>query len=138
MKLNFIFKKTSIDTMASQKSSTLRHQIYNYLETKLPCTKQTILMRAKKIRIQKEENKTGVILRRLKIAVDAVMPQELTRHEEECKRVIERREALAIIGSTDNPEHLLKMPKKRFPWTETTKFVHNTLCYIFLFNPLMF
>lgn len=118
-----LYDSNRIDTLASQKSATLRNQIFGYLETKLPCTKQTIAMRAKKIRNQREDLKVGVVLRRLKVAVDAVMPDVLISHEDECKRVIERREAFAIIGGPDNPEQLIKMPKKRFPWTETTKYV---------------
>lgn len=131
-----------IDSLASQKSATLRNQIFGYLETKLPCTKQTISMRAKKLRNQQEELRIGAVLRRLKIAVDTVMPNALIAHEDECKRVIERREAFAIIGGPDNPEQLIKMPKKRFPWTETIQYVIVTdvggeFCFEIV-NPFIF
>lgn len=113
--------------MARAKGPNVRHQIYNYLEVHLPCTKQTILMRAKKIRIQKEENKTNKILTKLKLAVDGVMPEYQQMYDIECKRISELRAATASQNGTSNggdkTEINFKMPRKRFTWAEGTRLV---------------
>lgn len=115
-----------IDTAARNVSGTARNTIYNYLEHYLPCTKQTLQMRAKKCRLQREEAKTQKIVRQLRVAVNGVMPQVMAAYEVECKRISDLR---AEAARADNREQLaaLKAPKRRFVWTETTRALNEQL-----------
>lgn len=112
-----------IDTAARASGGTIRNQIYNYLEVYLPCTKQTILMRAKKIRLQREEAKTERVLKQLKVVVDALMPETLANHEAECKRISDLRTSASLLNikSGGKSDQILKNPKRRFPWSEQTR-----------------
>lgn len=115
-----------IDTAARSVGGTARNTIYNYLEHYLPCTKQTLQMRAKKCRLQREEAKTQKIVRLLRSAVDAVMPQVMAAYEVECKRISDLR---AEAARADNREQLaaLKAPKRRFVWTDFTRQLNEQL-----------
>lgn len=115
-----------IDTAARAVGGTVRNTIYNYLEHYLPCTKQTLQMRAKKCRLQREEAKTHKIVRQLRAAVEATMPQVMAAYEVECKRISDLR---ADAVRADNREQLaaLKAPKRRFVWTEATRALNAEL-----------
>lgn len=79
-------------------------------------------MRAKKIRLQREEAKTERILKQLKVVVDAIMPETIARHEAECKRISDLRTAsLMNIKSGGKSDQNFKNPKRRFPWSEQTR-----------------
>lgn len=97
------------------KGGAVRNQVYTYLEKYLPCTKQTILIRAKKIRSQKEEAKTNKIVKKLKMAVNSVMQDLLNNYESECKLAST---ALTNGGKSEQP---IKNPKKKFLWTDVTR-----------------
>lgn len=79
-------------------------------------------MRAKKIRLQREEAKTERILKQLKVVVDAIMPETIANHEAECKRISDLRTASMVnIKSGGKSDQNLKNPKRRFPWSEQTR-----------------
>ncbi|KAJ6638401.1 Secretion-regulating guanine nucleotide exchange factor [Pseudolycoriella hygida] len=120
---NLLFE---IDTAARLKGGVARNQIYNYLEKYLPCTKQTILTRVKKIRSQKEDAKTNKIVKKLKMAVGNVMPNLLSNYEKECERVNELKASNVSVNGGKS-EQTIKNPKKKFLWTDTTR---NILCDI--------
>lgn len=109
-----------IDTAARAKGGAVRNQIYTYLEKYLPCTKQTILIRAKKIRSQKEEAKANKIVKKLKMAVGNVMPDLLSNYENECKIVNELKASNALMNGGKS-EQSIKNPKKKFLWTDVTR-----------------
>lgn len=112
-----------IDTAARMKGGAVRNQVYNYLEKYLPCTKQTIMIRAKKIRSQKEEAKTNKILKKLKVAVGNVMPDLLISYEKECELVNDLKASNLSVNGGGKSEQSIKNPKKKFLWTDTTRYV---------------
>lgn len=119
----FLFSvyRNRIDTLARSVGGVARNSIYNYLERFLPCTKQTMQIRAKKCRVQREEAKTNKVVRQLQAAVNAVMPDVLADHEAECQRIAELRAKATRNGDSKDSIAALKMPKRRFPWNETTR-----------------
>lgn len=70
---------------------SVRNQVYSYLEHFLPCTKQTLLVRAKKIRISQEERKMSGALNKFKKIIDEMVPQMVKNYEAECVKVVEMR-----------------------------------------------
>lgn len=110
-----------IDISARAVSGTVRNSIYNYLEQFLPCTKQTMQMRAKKCRIQREEAKTGRVVKRLKFAIDAVMPELQANYGAECQRITEMRAEAERSGQSKEAIAALKIPKRRFLWNNVTR-----------------
>lgn len=70
---------------------SVRNQVYSYLEHFLPCTKQTLLVRAKKIRISQEEIKMNRASNKFKKIIDEMVPQMVKNYEAECVKVVEMR-----------------------------------------------
>lgn len=119
--LNMSVFNHRIDLSSRSASGTVRNSIYNYLEQFLPCTKQTMQMRAKKCRIQREEAKTGRVVKRLKFAIDAVMPELQASYGAECQRITELRAEAERSGESKEAMAVLKMPRKRFMWNNVTR-----------------
>lgn len=97
-------------------------------------------MRAKKIRLQREEAKTERILKQLKVVVDAIMPETIANHEAECKRISDLRQAASLVNikSGGKSDQNLKNPKRRFPWSEQTRLVFlRNVCSLIL-TPFIF
>lgn len=78
-------------------------------------------MRAKKCRIQREEAKTGRVVKRLKFAVDSMLPELQATYETECQRITELRAEAEKSGESQDAIALLKMPKRRFVWNHVTR-----------------
>lgn len=102
------------------KGGVVRNQIYTFLEKYLPCTKQTLLIRAKKIRSQKEEAKTNKIVKKLKMAVGNVIPDLLSSYEKECELVNDLKASTVQVNGGKS-EQTIKNPKKKFLWTDATR-----------------
>lgn len=78
------------------------------------------MVRAKKIRCQREEAKTTRVVKKLGMAVSNIMPDLLTSYGKECELVNDLKASnLAVNGGKS--EHTLKNPKKKFVWTEGTR-----------------
>lgn len=95
--------------------------IYKYLAPHLGCSIQTITNKAKKLRVEKEEQKLKPLFDRLKSEIDAVMPSALEQYELSCKRVAEQRVAAAANKETDKPEQTIKNPRRKFPWNASLR-----------------
>lgn len=78
-------------------------------------------MRAKKFRIQREEAKTARIVKRLKMAIDAAMPDVEAKYGTECQRIIELRAEAERNGESKEAIAMLKMPKRTFQWNSVTR-----------------
>lgn len=70
---------------------SVRNQVYSYLEHFLPCTKQTLLVRAKKMRITQEEIKMNKASNKFKKIIDEMVPQMVKNYEVECVKIVEMR-----------------------------------------------
>lgn len=122
-KINFFDSRVSelllkIDNEARMCGSTSRNQLYSYLECFLPCTKQTLLSRSKKLRLKQDEVKLNKACSNLKKEVDELAPSVLKSYTEECAKVTHIRSKMTIDEKLNN---LPKMPRRRFPWNETIR-----------------
>ncbi|XP_069129047.1 ubinuclein-1-like isoform X2 [Argopecten irradians] len=124
-----------------------RTTIYAHLASFLPCGKETLQKRAKKLRISQQDDVVREPLQKLRDAVNAVMPSMWKRHEEEYQSwVKQKREAEAAEGnkevekekeekeknnSDDSDEEKgpeatggkkrTNGPRKKFEWTENIR-----------------
>lgn len=99
-----------------------RNSIYNYLEFKLPFTKQTILTKLRKGRTEKEETKRNRALHKLKSLLQTQMPPILKEFEKNLKHIAD----LKTSGMT---EIQIKTPRKRYHWDETSRYVKKNLVF---------
>ncbi|XP_078603462.1 uncharacterized protein LOC144877419 [Branchiostoma floridae x Branchiostoma japonicum] len=121
-----------------------RSGVFAHLAAHLPCTKDTLLKRAKKLRHSELDSQLREPLFRLREAIGKVMPEQIRRHQEECKiatqakieQIQESQQSLHKDGEQENPgstsdedEEGTKnsldnikikrssMPRRKFEWT---------------------
>ncbi|XP_035681745.1 LOW QUALITY PROTEIN: ubinuclein-1-like [Branchiostoma floridae] len=123
-----------------------RSGVFAHLAAHLPCTKDTLLKRAKKLRHSELDSQLREPLFRLREAIGKVMPEQIRRHQEECKiatqakieQIQESQQSLHKDGEQENPagstsdedEEGTKnsldnikikrssMPRRKFEWTD--------------------
>ncbi|XP_069687198.1 ubinuclein-1-like isoform X3 [Periplaneta americana] len=114
-----------------------RQAVYGHLASYLPCTKDTLIKRAKKLLIKAEEDKILEAMRKLKNAVDRMMPLVLENYSKQCQRAAEEKSVDELpspssdseIGEGENKIAVQKskVPRRRFPWTPE---IRSLLCEV--------
>ncbi|XP_070196870.1 ubinuclein-1-like isoform X2 [Littorina saxatilis] len=122
-----------------------RKAIYAHLADHLPCGKETLIKRAKKLRESQQDDQLKLPIQRLKEEIDKVMPglqelheQEVARSRQEFKDKLEesQREEGGNTESDDDNKSILpegqsrkgnRDPRKKFKWTSEIK---SLLCQI--------
>lgn len=79
------------------------------------------MVRAKKIRSQKEEAKTNKIVKKLKMAVGSMMPDLLSSYEKGCELVNDLKASTVSSINGGKSEQPIRNPKKKFLWTDVTR-----------------
>ncbi|XP_053699162.1 yemanuclein isoform X2 [Sabethes cyaneus] len=106
-----------IDVSSRMCGGSARNAIYKHLELHLQVSRQTLMVKIKKIRIRKEDNKVKKALNKLEDVVTELMPKVLTNYENERQKAIELRNAQPT--TSENSEKTdIKYPKKKFPWND--------------------
>nr|CAD7394971.1 unnamed protein product [Timema cristinae] len=98
-------------------STSSRQAVYGHLASYLPCTKDTLMKRAKKLLLEHEEEKIKAPLRKLKDAIDHMMPLVLESYSKECQKAVEEKSTEDCSSPGDDLVNKSKVPKRRFPWT---------------------
>lgn len=114
-----------------------RQAVYGYLATYLPCTKDTLIKRAKKLLIKTEEDKMHEPMRQLKSVIDRMMPSVLENYSKECQRAAEEKSIEELpspssdseVGESDTKAAVQKskVPRRKFPFTHE---VRSLLCEV--------
>lgn len=86
----------------------------------MPCTKQTIIGRIKKHRIEKEEQKVIDTLSKLEEAVQVAMPPAIEGHKERTDRLRQEYDKRKLSG--EKIETQFRSPRKKFPWTPAIRY----------------
>ncbi|XP_046477089.1 ubinuclein-1 isoform X1 [Neodiprion pinetum] len=123
-------------------SAGVRLLTYAHLAHFLPCSKPTLVNRAKKLYLQNVEDKVKAPIERLKAAIDRIMPSVLVKYTRDCQRVSDENPQLyweiyrycwGVEGSPSDVEssdgedsgnkssEKSKVPQRRFPWSDETK-----------------
>ncbi|XP_025265547.1 ubinuclein-1 isoform X2 [Camponotus floridanus] len=109
---------------------SIRLQTYGHLVRFLPCSKITLLSRAKKLYLKDAEYRVNEPMQKLKALIDNVMPSVMDKYMKECQKVADEKgfegspadaeSSDEEDGSSKNTEKP-KIPRKRFPWTDEAK-----------------
>ncbi|XP_072040572.1 LOW QUALITY PROTEIN: uncharacterized protein [Amphiura filiformis] len=114
-----------------------RSNLYSHMAANLPCGKETLLKRAKKLRLGAQDVNVKEPLQKLREAIAKVMPENIQRHQEECQthalekanRSIEGKEEGR--GSDEDDDRKSKQgnfgPRKKFQWTDE---IRKLLCEV--------
>ncbi|KAK3600041.1 hypothetical protein CHS0354_012728 [Potamilus streckersoni] len=129
-----------IELATRQLTCGTRSAIYAHLAAFLPCSKETLLKRAKTLRLKQQDDQIKGPLEKLKAAIDRVMPALQEAYEVECqKAALERHENESKEGQKDKEEKDNNSPesdddekgettkkrnigpRKKFEWDQTTR-----------------
>ncbi|XP_054263974.1 ubinuclein-2-like isoform X2 [Macrosteles quadrilineatus] len=107
-------------------SAANRNMLFAHLAHHMPCTKDTLMRRAKKLFLDREESQIDNIVCKLKATIDATMPTILEKYQKDCQKIAEEKGIPANDNTpggdnqTPSPGDA-KMPKRKFPWTDETR-----------------
>ncbi|XP_033631683.1 ubinuclein-1-like isoform X1 [Asterias rubens] len=122
-----------IENQSRDESCGTRSSLYSHLASNLPCTKETLLKRAKKLRLMAHDSCLKEPLQKLKEAIAKAMPAQLERYTQECQAATQDKYN-AMMNKSQPVEEETKtkgtrgqVPSKRFQWTHE---IRELLCTI--------
>ncbi|XP_067315106.1 ubinuclein-2a isoform X2 [Pseudorasbora parva] len=114
-----------IELQVQEQPANVRSEVYSHLEAFVPCNKEALLKRLKKLSLNIQDDRLRTPLLKLKLAVCSVMPEQITRYNMDCiakaaaKQQIEDGEK---NGSEDDDEEKpgkrVMGPRKKFIWDD--------------------
>ncbi|KAM4722116.1 ubinuclein-2 [Rhinophrynus dorsalis] len=125
-----------IETQSQELSPCNRNGVYGYIEAFVPCNKDTLVKRLKKLHLHIQDDRLREPLQRLKLAISSVMPDQMNRYQEDCQahnqakttkhQADDDRERNPSDDDDDEkPGKRAAVPRKKFHWNDT---VRNLLC----------
>ncbi|KAI9557039.1 hypothetical protein GHT06_016836 [Daphnia sinensis] len=127
----------AIELQARQYSCSKRQAIYSHLAGFLPCTKHTLLKRAKNLVLEDVESKLKPAIKKLQLSVEKVIAEQIERHATQCQRLADAKDPeLEPAGGTDDedkkPEKSNKQPqpRRRFQWSKEMRSILNQVVYL--------
>uniref|UniRef100_A0A8D8X3H7 Ubinuclein-2 n=1 Tax=Cacopsylla melanoneura TaxID=428564 RepID=A0A8D8X3H7_9HEMI len=116
--------------------SANKNAVYAHLGTFIPLSKDTLIKRARKMSVDKEEERLEATLAKLKMKIDAVMPGVLLQYSKDCEMAAKKAasenqlmfwnfKAIWAMESTTGEgvgsqqvQQRSQMPRRVFPWDE--------------------
>ncbi|KAM6437741.1 ubinuclein-2 [Liasis olivaceus] len=125
-----------IEMQLQELNPTVRSGVYSHLEAFVPCNKDTLIKRLKKLHLNVQDDRLKEPLQKLKLAVSCVMPEQLFKYQEDCQAHSQAKNAKMQAederdknGSEEEddekPGKRIAGPRKKFHWDET---VRTLLC----------
>lgn len=108
-----------IDGLAKLQGSSIQVQVYKQLEIFIPCPKKTILSKVNRFRTQKSEGSVKAQVKKLKMAVNTIMPDLVRKYDEDLKEFEGKKNINHIIGTGSPLEG--KGPRRRFHWNDNLR-----------------
>ncbi|ELR53497.1 Ubinuclein-2, partial [Bos mutus] len=125
-----------IELQLQELGPVIRSGVYSHLEAFVPCNKETLVKRLKKLHLNVQDDRLREPLQKLKLAVSNVMPEQLFKYQEDCQA---RNQAKCAKFQTDEerekngseeddeekPGKRVIGPRKKFHWDDT---IRTLLC----------
>ncbi|XP_029364309.1 ubinuclein-2b isoform X2 [Echeneis naucrates] len=113
-----------IELQVQEQPPEVRSVVYSHLEAFVPCNKETLLKRLKKLSLNIQDDRLRTPLLKLKLAVCSVMPEQIARYNMDCiaKVAKQQSEEGEKNGSEDDDEEKpgkrVMGPRKKFVWDD--------------------
>ncbi|XP_066218937.1 ubinuclein-2 isoform X1 [Saccopteryx leptura] len=125
-----------IELQLQELGPVIRSSVYSHLEAFVPCNKETLVKRLKKLHLNIQDDRLREPLQKLKLAVSNVMPEQLFKYQEDCQarsqakcaklQTDEEREKNGSEEDDDEkPGKRVIGPRKKFHWDDT---IRTLLC----------
>ncbi|TKS68588.1 Ubinuclein-2 [Collichthys lucidus] len=126
-----------IELQCREQGGQLRSKVYTHLSSFLPCSRDTLLKRVKKLLVTHMEELPDVEdpMHKLKMAIGKAMPEQLARFHETCQVYEQVKTSKAMEEEMEGkPEDTVEEkggkrggPKKLFKWNEE---IRECLCHV--------
>ncbi|XP_073680741.1 ubinuclein-2b [Garra rufa] len=113
-----------IELQVQEQPATVRSAVYCHLEAFVPCNKEALLKRLKKLSLNIQDDRLRTPLHKLKLAVCSVMPEQIARYNMDCMAKVAKQhtEDGDRNGSEDDddekPGKRVMGPRKKFMWDD--------------------
>ncbi|XP_024128657.1 ubinuclein-2b [Oryzias melastigma] len=113
-----------IELQVQEQPVEVRAAVYSHLEAFVPCNKEALLKRLKKLSLNIQDDRLRNPLLKLKLAVCSVMPEQIARYNMDCiaKVAKHQSEEGEKNGSEDDDEEKpgkrVMGPRKKFVWDD--------------------
>ncbi|KAM4535761.1 ubinuclein-2-like isoform 3-T3 [Fundulus diaphanus] len=113
-----------IELQVQEQPVEVRSAVYSHLEAFVPCNKEALLKRLKKLSLNVQDDRLRAPLLNLKLAVCSVMPEQIARYNMDCiaKVAKQQSEEGDKNGSEDDDEEKpgkrVMGPRKKFIWDD--------------------
>ncbi|XP_077172112.1 ubinuclein-1 [Paroedura picta] len=132
-----------IELQTQELNSQVRSGVYAHLASFLPCSKETLVKRARRLCLHEQGGRLKEPLHKLKEAIGRAMPEQMAKYQEECQahtqakfaKMLEEekdKELRERVCSDDEEEDdkggkRIMGPRKKFQWNEE---VRDLLCQV--------
>ncbi|XP_060052641.1 ubinuclein-2 isoform X2 [Erinaceus europaeus] len=125
-----------IELQLQELGPIIRSGVYAHLEAFVPCNKETLVKRLKKLHLNVQDDRLREPLQKLRLAVSSAMPEQLFKYQEDCQarsqakcaklQADEEREKNGSEEDDDEkPGKRVIGPRKKFHWDDT---IRTLLC----------
>ncbi|XP_076866281.1 ubinuclein-2b isoform X2 [Brachyhypopomus gauderio] len=113
-----------IELQVQEQTSEVRAAVYSHLEAFVPCNKEALLKRVKKLSLNVQDDRVKQPLLRLKLAVCSAMPEQIARYNMDCMAKVAKLQSEEVEknGSEEEDEEKpgkrVMGPRKKFVWDD--------------------
>ncbi|XP_029014324.1 ubinuclein-2b isoform X2 [Betta splendens] len=114
-----------IELQVQEQPVEVRSAVYSHLEAFVPCNKEALLKRLKKLSLNIQDDRLRTPLLKLKLAVCSVMPEQIARYNMDCIAKVAKQQQSEDgekNGSDDDDEEKpgkrVMGPRKKFVWDD--------------------
>ncbi|KAJ8253996.1 hypothetical protein COCON_G00206080 [Conger conger] len=113
-----------IELQVQEQPAAVRSAVYSHLEAFVPCNKEVLLKRLKKLSLNVQDDRLRAPLLKLKLAVCSVMPEQITRYNMDCIARVAKQQSEDVEknGSEEDDEEKpgkrVMGPRKKFHWDD--------------------
>ncbi|KAJ1174022.1 hypothetical protein NDU88_005846 [Pleurodeles waltl] len=120
-----------IELQLQELSPSIRSGVYSHIEAFVPCNKDSLIKRLKKLHLNVQDDRLREPLQRLKVAVSNIMPLQISRFQDHCLAHNRAKAAKVQAGEAEKngseedddekPGKRVMGPRKKFHWDETLR-----------------
>ncbi|XP_018114227.1 ubinuclein-2 isoform X2 [Xenopus laevis] len=121
-----------IELQLQELSPGNRNGVYGHIETFVPCSKDALVKRLKKLHLHIQDDLLKVPLQRLKLAINNVMPGQINRYQEDCQAHNQAKNAKhqaeddkdrnpSEEDDEEKPGKRVMGPRKKFCWDDALR-----------------
>ncbi|KAM6165933.1 ubinuclein-1 [Erethizon dorsatum] len=132
-----------IEVQTRELSSQIRSGVYAYLASFLPCSKDALVKRARKLHLYEQGGRLKEPLQKLKEAIGRAMPEQVAKYQDECQAHTQAKVAKMLEEEKDKEQRericsdeeedeekggrRIMGPRKKFQWNDE---IRELLCQV--------